>query len=343
MKIQYKYLFLAFAGLGINSLGYSQSKTKTTSEDTGEIVMTKDELDAFLSNIADKKRKQIEKRKQELSINRQMDNAFNTGNNTNNREEMSGDYRLYREFDRINSRIDMMMLNMGNNRSNYYAPPYPSGGGYQQSMTPSPYYYDPSLMNRNGLVPGGANPYGQQDDEIRRQNQINAINEELRVLGQLSENLKSNDYNGEIAALKNRLNDLNAQVDKKNATVNERTIIIENKGDLLLKGLEDYHRKLYFGNNKTTISNEDKATLKQLSALVKEHAPRVTVVIRGFASNTGSAKYNNELSFKRAEAVKQYLLQCGLNSRDILTMYHGIDDSGSEREGRRVEISLLVQ
>lgn len=336
MKIQLKYLFLAFAGLGIHSFTYSQSKT----EEQGEIVMTKDELNAFLDNIADKKRKQIEKRRRELTINRQMDDAFKTKDGSN-RDDMSADFRLYREFDRINSRIDMLMLNMNNGRMNYYPPP---PAGYQQSITPSPYYYDPSYQNRNNLVPGtGTSGVLPQDEEMRRQNQVSALNEELRVLNQLSRDLKSNDYDSEIAALKNRLNELNAQVEKKNTNVNNRTIIIDNSNDMLLKGLQDYHRNIYFGNNKSAISNEDKATLKQLAALVKENSPRVTVVVRGFASHTGSAKYNNELSFKRAEAVKQYLLQCGLDARDILTMYHGIDNGSNEQQARRVELSLLVQ
>lgn len=301
--------------------------------------MTKEELNDFLENIADKKRKQMEKRRRELTINRQMDDAFRT--NDGSRGDMSADFRLYREFDRINSRIDMLMLNMNNGRMNYYPPP----SSYQQSTTPSPYYYyDPAYQNRNSLVPGaGTSGVLPQDEEMRRQNQVNALNEELRVLNQLSRDLKSSDYDSEIAALKNRLNELNAQVEKKNANVNNRTIIIDNSNDMLLKGLEDYHRSIYFGNNKTAISNEDKATLRQLAALVKENSPRVTVVVRGFASNTGSAKYNNELSFKRAEAVKQYLLQCGLDARDILTMYHGIDNGSNEQKARRVELSLLVQ
>jgi outer membrane protein OmpA-like peptidoglycan-associated protein len=69
----------------------------------------------------------------------------------------------------------------------------------------------------------------------------------------------------------------------------------------------------------------------------------VTVVLSGFASKKGSAIYNNKLSFERAEAIKKILLSKGLSAKDIMTLHHGVDDSQSEAEARRVEITFLIQ
>jgi outer membrane protein OmpA-like peptidoglycan-associated protein len=42
------------------------------------------------------------------------------------------------------------------------------------------------------------------------------------------------------------------------------------------------------------------------------------VIIRGFTDDRGALSYNTQLSRRRAQAVGDYLKQCGLKSSDII-------------------------
>ncbi len=73
------------------------------------------------------------------------------------------------------------------------------------------------------------------------------------------------------------------------------------------------------------------------------------ISIAGFTDNTGSAEYNKQLSLLRAQNVKQYMLDLGVNESQIIISANGVsypvadNDRGEGRAAnRRVEM-LLVQ
>lgn len=352
MNLRVKYIsFLLLAGMTCTEFAQAQSNS--------EIVMTPAELESFLANIANKKREQMTKRKQELQINQQMNESFRTENVQSNTDD-----RLYREFDRINNRIDMLMMNSGGNMRTMsgmapaqqpstimYQPQqqplmYPNNLQYPNNFMQDPYRSGTTTIIRDGQaaapVTAPASPI--QNDETRRlQGQINALNEEVRVLTQLGNATRSTDYDQEIIALNARIQELQQEVAAKNTgTTIERTIVERPADDALTNSLKGYSQKFFFANNSTTLSAADMATLTQIADIVKQNDPRLTVIIRGFASKRGSAQYNNTLSFKRAEAVKKVLMSKGLNAKHMLTMHHGIDESNSEEQARRVEITFMV-
>lgn len=96
---------------------------------------------------------------------------------------------------------------------------------------------------------------------------------------------------------------------------------------------------IYFDNNSVSIKGKDSMALAKL--IEESKLSTKTVILRGFSSSIGNANYNNVLSFRRAEAVKETLLLNGLKARNIMTLYHGVDDSVSEAKARRVELSIL--
>ena len=353
MNVTYKYILLLTVGLGLGFLSNAQDQKAKSSE--SEIVMTKAELKAFLSNIAEKKRAQIAKRNSELRVNQEFSNAFDY---TDNKD----DDRMYREFDRINQRIDMLMMNAGNRTNTYAAPQMQS-----PAQAPSVIYQQPAQATQAPTViyqpqqqqplqqPGKSysgtiseelvlvKPAGPSEETLLLQKQVNTLNEEVRVLTLLSKNKKDGEYDEEINALKAKINELNIEVDRKNQPIYENSVTYIEKDDALKKGLENYRHDIFYANNSTSISNADKEKLEEVIAIVKKHNPRVTVMVQGFASKTGNAKYNSQLSFNRAEAVKQYLLSKGLGARNIITMYHGVDQGTNEANARRTEVTLLVE
>lgn len=78
--------------------------------------------------------------------------------------------------------------------------------------------------------------------------------------------------------------------------------------------------------------------------------PAVQVRVEGHTDNTGSAKTNKALSLARAETVKAYLVQRGVDQRRIQTIGHGpsrpIADNGTEfgrSLNRRTEIVIIAK
>ena len=66
-----------------------------------------------------------------------------------------------------------------------------------------------------------------------------------------------------------------------------------------------------------------------------------TVLLRGFASQTGSVAYNQELSTKRAMAIRERLMTLGIPADHIRVIGNGIDPGDNLSQARRVEVQLL--
>lgn len=347
MSINYRFILFLSIGLGLGFLSDAQAQQVPSGE--SEIVMTKAQLQSFLNNIADKKRAQLEKRNEELRINQGLNHAPAPKTGINPSDE-----RMYREFDRINQRIDLLMMNAGNRGNTYAAPqrqaPAPSVIYQQPAQAPAVMYQPqqpvqtpPARSSDSKEPPAAAAATGPSEEALLLQKKINTLKEEVRVLSRLSENRKDAGYDDEISALNLKISELNAQVGKMNQPVHDNTVIYIGMDDALKKGLENYSHDIFYANNSTSISQADKEKLDEVIALVKKHSPRVTVMVQGFASKRGNARYNSQLSFNRAEEVKQYLLSKGLSARNIITMYHGVDPGTNEANARRTEIRLLVE
>jgi hypothetical protein len=69
---------------------------------------------------------------------------------------------------------------------------------------------------------------------------------------------------------------------------------------------------LMFGNNQSTLNAESKLVLEDAAALLRAH-PADSLVITGFASDLGSARYNMQLGLRRAQAAKAYLVTRGIS------------------------------
>lgn len=66
--------------------------------------------------------------------------------------------------------------------------------------------------------------------------------------------------------------------------------------------------KIHFQHNSFTILAASYPILAEHAKVLQEH-PNAVVVIAGHTDNRGSALYNLGLSYKRAEAVQQFLIQ----------------------------------
>lgn len=73
---------------------------------------------------------------------------------------------------------------------------------------------------------------------------------------------------------------------------------------------------IYYDYNRSTIRKESKETLKTIASIMKEH-PEVRIEMNGYADVRGDFMYNIELSKKRAEKAKDYLVKLGIDASRI--------------------------
>ena len=106
--------------------------------------------------------------------------------------------------------------------------------------------------------------------------------------------------------------------------------------------------KVLFRLNSTEVSNVAQHHLDQLGEFLRDHAS-VRVSLEGHTCMKGGADYNQNLSIKRAENVKRYLIyKYGISSSRIVACGYGFDrlintaDPYSS-ENRRVELIKLSE
>jgi outer membrane protein OmpA-like peptidoglycan-associated protein len=108
----------------------------------------------------------------------------------------------------------------------------------------------------------------------------------------------------------------------------------------------------YFPYNEYSLSEYTKQVLDENIQVIKNNQT-LSVVIKGYADSRGSEAYNKNLSLKRAQAVKEYMVENGVNSKRIIAvkgmgeseLVNNCDDNtecseDQHQANRRVEISL---
>ncbi|MEM9683780.1 MAG: OmpA family protein [Pseudomonadota bacterium] len=98
---------------------------------------------------------------------------------------------------------------------------------------------------------------------------------------------------------------------------------------------------VYFQSNSTDLTQSSQNTLSDaLSAARSDNVEKARVI--AYTDNRGSARYNQQLSMRRAESIKQKLSGAGIGSVEVAgagEVKSGADASGES--ARRAEIYLI--
>jgi outer membrane protein OmpA-like peptidoglycan-associated protein len=126
---------------------------------------------------------------------------------------------------------------------------------------------------------------------------------------------------------------LEAQLADLAAKKTERGIIIT-LGDVL------------FGTDKSTLTPDGMRSAQKLADVLAQNPSR-TVLVEGFTDSTGTSGYNQDLSSRRAAAVRDALMQMGIASQRVSVRGYGEnypvagnDNATGRQLNRRVEIVL---
>ncbi len=106
-------------------------------------------------------------------------------------------------------------------------------------------------------------------------------------------------------------------------------------------------REIHFSSNSDTITEESFVYLNGVASYLREN-PDISLKIIGHTDLHGDARYNMELSLRRAKAVKAYLVRKGISAGQLQTMGKGFSEPVEKRKGepsdsknRRTEFEIL--
>jgi OOP family OmpA-OmpF porin len=104
---------------------------------------------------------------------------------------------------------------------------------------------------------------------------------------------------------------------------------------------------IMFRFDKATVIPDPNPTLDEVVDILREY-PDVKIVIHGHTDNIGSEAYNMELGLRRAEAVKVYLVNNGIDEDRLMTKSHGEGapiatnaNKEGRAENRRIEFRVV--
>lgn len=98
---------------------------------------------------------------------------------------------------------------------------------------------------------------------------------------------------------------------------------------------------VYFKSNSTSLTDGSQSTLADiLNAARNEKVAKARVI--AFTDSRGSPRYNQQLSMRRAESIKQKLSSAGVNSVEVSGAGEAAAASGGDgQSARRAEIYLI--
>ncbi len=106
--------------------------------------------------------------------------------------------------------------------------------------------------------------------------------------------------------------------------------------------------KVYFGNNSDVILEKSNAGLDKLAADLKANPGLKKLAVEGYTDNVGNADYNKALSQRRADSVKKYLSDKGVDGSRLTSEGMGPESpiadnatAAGRAANRRVEFRIL--
>jgi peptidoglycan-associated lipoprotein len=113
------------------------------------------------------------------------------------------------------------------------------------------------------------------------------------------------------------------------------------------KTTDSIHADIYFDFDRSRLSADGVAILQEKAAVLKKDGSWA-VLVQGYADQHGPAAYNKTLAGRRAEAVKQFLVELGIPGTSIKVVTLGkegaiCDDQSKEcqRLNRRVHLEMM--
>lgn len=125
----------------------------------------------------------------------------------------------------------------------------------------------------------------------------------------------------------------------RNAMAASEASSIRRSQDVLIA---TFKGETYFDYNSTMLKPGGYQEIARVASVLNKY-PGTSLQVAGHTDNRGSEQFNQQLSWQRAEAVKNALIQQGVNPSRIRTIGFGESKpiSSSHAHNRRVEITII--
>ncbi|MAS93171.1 MAG: hypothetical protein CMO55_08240 [Verrucomicrobiales bacterium] len=100
---------------------------------------------------------------------------------------------------------------------------------------------------------------------------------------------------------------------------------------------------VYFEESSAGLSREEVAKIHRCATALRKSGRKMTITVIGFAGSEGTADYTESLSARRADAVRERLLERGVSQSAINVQSAGQDRRFSDWKARRVELILAPE
>ena len=100
-----------------------------------------------------------------------------------------------------------------------------------------------------------------------------------------------------------------------------------------------------FAYDDASVKQENQSQLDRFAKIAQHYYPGSKITIEGFADPAGTATYNRDLSLRRANAVRSYLVAQGLNTNEVATVGYGktrLVNPGAKRDMPGAEANRRV-
>ena len=100
-----------------------------------------------------------------------------------------------------------------------------------------------------------------------------------------------------------------------------------------------------FAFDDATVRPEDQAALDRFAQVAQKYYNGASITVEGFADPAGSTRYNIDLSQRRAESVRQYLVSKGMSDATLRPIGYGETRQvvpGAQRDDQGAELNRRV-
>ncbi|HEU4669222.1 MAG TPA: OmpA family protein [Dyella sp.] len=135
------------------------------------------------------------------------------------------------------------------------------------------------------------------------------------ALGGCSNYVKKTDFDAAISEL--RANDQKQQQEIEALTQDMQQRFAKYDAQITaLQGRINVDTAAHFAFGDATLRDQDKPLLDDFAKVIAQHHPDALITVEGFTDPAGSASFNKRLGMKRADAVRDYLVNTGGLSAD---------------------------
>lgn len=126
----------------------------------------------------------------------------------------------------------------------------------------------------------------------------------------------------DVVALRNDQQSLRSELDSLRSDLQNLRTEFGAKIAVLDSGMQ-FALPVNFGFDQAVVRDRDQAALRRFAQVVGHYYQGSLITVEGFADPAGSARYNLDLSRRRADAVKSYLVARGISNQLMKTVGYG--------------------